>query len=112
MITDVQPVLERINLKILISPGYGAGWSTWNDAAVGRYVLTYQPIIEALERGEDITNQVKQLEKEIQERFDYCLYTGGASQLVVTEVETPFVVEEYDGSEYIVTPKSMNWITE
>lgn len=43
--------------KILYSPGYGAGWSTWggNTTAQKKFMLEYKPFIEALEReGDDV----------------------------------------------------------
>ena len=38
-------------MKILFSPGFGAGWSTWMDDKVTKDALTYQPIIDFIEGG-------------------------------------------------------------
>jgi hypothetical protein len=106
-------------MKILISPGFGAGWSTWAHGEVSRFVLTYQPIIEFLEAGGDTQDDkmdelVEQLSNEIKEKFpdDPYFYGGGKLDLVVREVEPPFYIHEYDGSESIRYPSSDNWITE
>ncbi len=99
-------------MKVLISPGYGTGWSTWaEDEEVARYVRTYQPIIDAIEKGEDYMPLVDALEKELEEK-DKFFYTGGADDLVVVEVEPPFYIHGYDGYESVVTPSDYNWITE
>ncbi len=99
-------------MKILISPGYGAGWSTWaDDEEVARDIRTYQPIIDAIEKGENHMPLVDALEKEFKEKDKY-LYTGGADNLVVVEVEPPFYIDEYDGYESVKTPSDYNWITE
>ena len=94
-------------MKILISTGYGAGWSTWNDENkdVARYILTYQPIIEALERGEGVggnSTLVIQMCKECLEKFGYnSIYCGGVRNLCVKDVEPPFKINEYDGFESV-----------
>ena len=101
-------------MKVLISPGFGAGWSTWNSGEVAKYMRTYQPIIECLEQGNKVTRVLlAQLEKECEEKFNedhVCVL--GADQLVVMEVPLPFKIDEYDGSESISTQNDTDWITE
>ena len=95
--------------KILYSPGWGAGWTTWNhDPRVKEYMLTYQPLIEFLEAGGKIDRNgddhplLVQLQKECLERFgvDY-VCTLGARDLEVKEVSGRVRIEEYDGSESV-----------
>lgn len=111
--------------KILISPDFGAGWSSWNDGEVGRYMLTYQPIIDFLEagnsfayedcHGKDIGGKAThplliQLQKECMEKFEVdhvCVL--GAEDLVVTEVSGLYRIKEYDGSESIEFANSIGW---
>jgi hypothetical protein len=38
--------------KVLYSPGFGAGWSSWNSGEKAKFMLEYQPLIDAIERGE------------------------------------------------------------
>ena len=93
--------------KILISPGWGAGWSTWAEDKYHKYMLTYKPFIDFLEenpRGEITKEMLKRFEEDLRKEFnepDAYIYTGGADHLVVEEVDGPFRVEEYDGSESI-----------
>lgn len=91
--------------KILYSPGFGAGWSTWNSGEVAKYMLTYQPIIDALERGEKMSEEhpaVKQLVAECKEKFgvDYVCVLG-ADDLRVREVSGRVRITEYDGNERV-----------
>lgn len=102
-------------MKVLISRGYGAGWSTWNEGEVAKLMRTYEPIIKAFENGEKLSENhpaVESLVKECKERFneDYvCL--SGLDGLSVEEVTPPFRIHECDGEERIITPnQDDNWI--
>ena len=119
--------------KILYSPGYGAGWSTWNSGTpeFNKWLLTYQPIIDALERGEKLVPDnmryeivdhatgslreemhpaLRQLVREAVEKFgEEHVCVLGADDLEVTEVDGPFRVEECDGNESIVQDGPNYW---
>lgn len=96
--------------KILYSPGYGAGWTTWNTSPqeLRNYLLTYQPIIDYLESGktfkdgdEETHYLLRQLLAECDQLFDSTPYLGGARDLRVLEVTGRVRIEEYDGSESV-----------
>lgn len=38
--------------KILYSPGYGAGWTSWHSDEVAKITIDYKPIVDALENSE------------------------------------------------------------
>ena len=91
-------------MKVLISPGYGAGWSTWN------YIdLAFDPdIIQAFEAG---------LNEEDMRLFIISLgyeepYMGGYESCEIVNVPkgTLFQIREYDGSEYIEKYKADDWM--
>lgn len=89
---------------ILISPSYGAGWSTWCADEYAHVVLTYQPIIDAVEAGETLTEQhpaCQKLAEDIAAQYGGDFYFGGLRDLTVVYVEGDFTVEEYDGSESV-----------
>ena len=108
--------------KILYSPGYGAGWTTWNSGPVARKMLTYQPIIDFIEGGgkfdrakpsatdQDLHPLLQQLAKECLDEFGeayVCML--GASDLRVVDVSGRVRIEEYDGSESYVTSDTDGW---
>jgi len=86
-------------VAVLYSPGYGAGWSTWNDDKYREFLLHDEKLVDLVE-----TNQKYKIEEYVESVFpgEY-IYCGGADQLRVEWVYpgTQFRVEEYDGSEHI-----------
>ena len=109
-------------MKILISPGFGAGWSTWSNGERAKFGRTYQPIIDWLEshpgtqfEGPEADALLEQFHRDVTEKFpgDDYFYIGGANDLTVVDVEPPFQIHEYDGHESIITPSDSNdWVTE
>ena len=93
-------------VAVLYSPGFGAGWSTWNPDLPQ---LLFDPVI--VQMVEDrVTDETIEL---------YCKsvygdkYFGGSEDLAIEWVPqgTEFVVHEYDGGETIVLKNTMKWIT-
>jgi len=89
--------------KIVISPGFGAGWSTWSDKP--KEVAEYRPVIEFLEKGGDPNSEefdpiVDQMGKDL--GLD-CFSGIGRDELKVVEVKGRYCIEEYDGSESVRT---------
>lgn len=92
--------------KILYSPGFGAGWTSWHhgSAEERRFMLEHRPTIDALERGETLT-------VDHEERFlaDYMAafpgadvpYMGGFDQLQIHESPGRVRISEYDGCERV-----------
>ena len=113
-------------MKILISPGFGAGWSSWSsddqDATI--FMLTYQPLIDTLEAGGDIGydktaggvecfrpgSVLEGFHLAYKEKFGETPYLGGARNLEVAEVDGPFRIHEYDGSEHVEYRDDIDWI--
>lgn len=97
-------VREDGKVAVLISPSYGAGWSTWNhtdlcfDYEVVQWVLDDKP-------------KAKEFIEKTGERLD--VYTGGMKDLEVIFITpgTPFRITEYDGYESIVFENDLNWMT-
>lgn len=97
----VEKVERNGKVAVIVSPGFGAGWSTWadrQDAAV------FAPdVVEWIEAGKpyDLTLRVK-----LGEKYGY---TGGLDDVEITWLPkgTQFVIDEYDGSETlrIVNPE-------
>lgn len=96
-------------VAVLISPGFGAGWSTWNyscpeclfDPEIVQMVLDNKP-------WQEIANFA---DAKYETETNY-FYSGGASDLVVrwVPVGTKFRVHEYDGSETLEIKEELDWI--
>lgn len=104
--------------KILISPGFGAGWSTWADDELQKDMLFDEKLIEAVENEVPLGDEdapgtplgdfvLRMKEKHGKEVY---FYTGGARDLRVVEVNGRFRVTEYDGHEDIITDETAGWI--
>lgn len=93
--------------KILISPGYGAGWSSWSLDLAG-FLLDDPTLIELAESGasED------EVEAYVNRKFpDNYFYSGGWKDVKVVELVegTHFIVVERDGSESLQLRDEVNW---
>ena len=97
--------------KVLYSPGFGAGWSTWADDKLKRDMLFDPQLIEAVEQHKDIDKAVEDFVGRMNKKHGPVhLYTGGSRGLTVVTVEGEFIVEEYDGNEYIVERDNTDWL--
>jgi hypothetical protein len=95
-------------VAVLYSPGYGAGWYTWNS----KYpTLIFHPlIVEMVENGKELEITTEWIEKNIN--------ISGISPWGVEGLEikwlpvgTRFIIKEYDGSESIQLLDDIDFIT-
>ena len=94
-------------VAVLYSPGFGAGWSTWDHGDYGAE-LVFDPVLATyIDEG-----KMSEAESYVAMRFPEA-YTGGLEDLCVEwiPVGTDFRIHEYDGSESIEIKEKMNWIT-
>ena len=92
-----EKVIRDGRVAVLISPGYGGGWSTWCEDNQREAALFDRRFVEAAEAGvEDIEPIAKEVFGE-----DAYFFCGGWSdiKIVWVPIKTRFRVEEYDGSE-------------
>ncbi len=95
--------------KILYSPGFGAGWTTWNSEYAD-IMIDWPPIVAALENNETLTED----HSAVASMLDACKlkamgtkgyfsepYLGGMSDLRIYETKGRVHIEEYDGSERV-----------
>ena len=103
-VRNLEPSKTR---KILVSYGWGAGWSTWSSCEIATEImLSYAPLVKAIEADEEVGEahpSVVSMLAAIGAAGGESPYLGGLEGLVVVEVEGPFCVEEYDGNENIRT---------
>ena len=109
----MEKVIRNGMVAVLYSPGYGAGWITWNRGH--NYLLFHPDLVEAVERMNDA--ETKEEEEIIQQEIEkiahrLCIkyrgedddvYTGGAEGLTIEWISEgyAFEVKEYDGYESI-----------
>ena len=96
-------------VAVLISPGFGAGWSTWAEDAQKQALAFDRRLVEAvLARGfpsDELLCEVLGVDE------DNLPYTGGRGDLTVAWVDKGerFYIHEYDGSEHIVDKENLIW---
>ena len=88
-------------VAVLVSPGYGAGWYTWNS---DRPECLFDPDIVKMVLGE-VEGSISELAEQKWDQGNDSFYSGGADDLVVQWLDegTQFRINEYDGSETLVT---------
>jgi len=92
-------------VAILVSGGFGAGWSTWN---YDHPELLFDPaIVEMLDCKEP---DLQKIENYCKEKYPDA-YFGGLDGLYVAWLPegTAFRIHEYDGSETVEIRDEMRW---
>jgi hypothetical protein len=93
--SDFEKLEKDGNVAVLYSPGYGAGWYSWNSEHKG--ILFDKEIAQAVLDG-DRAKAVQIAAKKYPE-----IYTGGGDDLAVEWVPkgSRFEIHEYDGNESV-----------
>jgi hypothetical protein len=91
-------------VAVLYSPGFGAGWSTWNKEMPE---IIFDPAMVQLVE----TDQWDELATYVTLKYPG-LYTGGIKDLKVSWIPkgSLFKINEYDGSESIELKENNDWI--
>lgn len=101
----MKKVIRDGYVAVLVSPRYGAGWYSWH----GVMELVFDPVVvDMLEKKVDRYEIEKYCEKE----YGDDLYLGGLEDLEIAWIPEgrEFIIEEYDGSEYLRFKDEINWI--
>ena len=101
-------VIRDGKVAVLVSRGYGAGWSTWTDE-IETY-LFHPKLVQMVEEERHSEITTEWMEQEL--GLDVS-YTGGTDGLEFewVPVGTKFVIHEYDGHESLRTIDDFYWIT-
>jgi len=96
-------VVRDGKVAVLVSPGYGAGWSSWGEGDP-----FCPPLVHALERGAS----KEELETIADEIYPDSYNGGVVGDLVIHWLEegTLFRITEYDGAESLETRDKMDWM--
>ena len=93
-------VIRNGMVAVLYSPGYGAGWSTWNTEA-GNRCLFCPEIVNLILAGNGAYDN-EELERIVAEQFGESFYLGSQELRIEWLSEgTKFRIHEYDGSESV-----------
>ena len=95
---------ENGKVAVLYSPGFGAGWSSWNRESPE---IIFDPSIAKFVEKE----KWEELKVYVELKYP-SIYTGGLRDLQVAWIPegTLFKINEYDGSESIELKENDNWI--
>lgn len=107
-VKKTKKVKGKTKVAVLISMGYGAGWSTWNQKFAS-FFLFDKGIVERVLRGDK-----DEIPDYIKDRIgDEHAFLGGLDDLIVVWVNqgVKFVVNEYDGSESITEFENLDYFT-
>jgi hypothetical protein len=101
----VQKLTNEGKVAVLISEGFGAGWSTWNDEYPD---MLFDPEIAQMIEDDKSEDQIMQVAAKKYPKA----YLGGLDGLVVKWLVegTEFIVDEYDGAESLVIQSETDWM--
>lgn len=93
----MQKYMKDGKVAVLYSPGFGAGWYTWNTEH--KDMIFDHDIVQA------VLDSNKDLARKLAEEKWPSVYLGGLEDLTVAWLDPgeQFIIEEYDGSESIRT---------
>ena len=106
---------------VLVSPGHGAGWSTWNKSNRFKLLdiqLVFDPVIVGLVETKHLFDGpdefVAAVNDHVRDKYDdedSTAYLGGAENLTVRWVPEgrKFRIHEYDGYETVVLDDEDDW---
>ena len=104
-------VIKDGKVAVLISSGFGAGWSTWNTE---HPECMFDPDIVSylLDKPYDKPADMAELPFDFKERYSEDFYEGGFEQLSIYWVPegAKFIIDEYDGHESLRMAEEIDWI--
>lgn len=117
---------DKTEYAVLVSQGFGAGWSTWNqrelayDSRVVEFYLTHKDDEEWMHTVEEsglMSREESFAHKEARKFFESigyneCPYMGGFENIELEWVPCGVIwrMDEYDGAESIVYQAEQDWV--
>lgn len=104
MTKTIDKLIDNGKVAVLYSPGFGAGWYTWNNGLPE--LIFDSTIVKFVE-----TEQWAEMETYVTLKYPG-IYKGGMKELAVAwlPVGTEFRISEYDGAESIEIKEDTDWI--
>ncbi len=93
-------VIENGNVAVLFSPGYGSGWSTWNE---DHPEIVFDPTVVAYVQTDGLTMSRDDMIKYLENKYPGIYIGNGFNSLTITWIPqgTRFEITEYDGFESV-----------
>jgi hypothetical protein len=108
---EEETVMEKLvrdgKVAVLYSPGFGAGWYSWNATNYGDE-LVFDPVLATyVDEG-----KIEEAQSYIAMRYPDA-YAGGVEDLEIrwVPIGTRFTIEEYDGNESVQILENVDWMT-
>ena len=101
----MEKVVRNGKVAVLVSPGFGAGWYTWNREHPE--CLYDADMVAWVEGGKEGPMP------DLEDKYGSGFYNGGGRDLIIYWIDQgeQFRVDEYDGSESLVFGSEEKWIT-
>lgn len=104
-------------IAVLYSPGYGAGWSSWNQDHA-EILMMHPVLVEPVHQFEQGLITKEQMKEKIvfglaMLGLDDLYNTNGSINLTICWLDPGqrFLIKEYDGSESVVLFEQQEWLT-
>ena len=95
-------------VAVIYSPGFGAGWYSWNTDYPE---ILYDPVVvEWIEAGKPRDHRQTELELYLESTYPDAYTSIDDLEIEWLEEDTLFKINEYDGSESIVTLENVKWM--
>jgi hypothetical protein len=101
----MEKLIKDNNVAVIFSPGFGAGWYTWNHVEY-RHELVFDPMLVEL----ITSNKKDEFYTYVAMRYPDA-YVSGFDDLAIRwiPVGTKFRITEYDGNESIELENEIDW---
>lgn len=104
----IEKLIRNGKVAVLISPGHGAGWSSWTLNGNEQFMLFDKTLALMAERGATETEVRTYLES-----IDIDDFSGGWEDIIIVWLEEgeTFIIEEYDGHENLQILSDQKYFT-
>ena len=103
-----EKVIRNGRVAVLVSPGFGSGWSTWADPELRERLLFDPEVVDWVEGGK--VGPIPDMEAKY---GPDPLFDDELDDLMIrwVPIGTKFRIHEYDGAESLVFFEDENWVT-
>lgn len=103
---EFEKLVRNGEIAVVYSPGYGAGWSTWNDERFAEALCMDSEIAEAV-----ISEDYDLAKKIAEEKHGASICGSHKLRIEWVPKGVQFRVSEYDGFESVVLSYGEKWFT-